>query len=58
MLKQQVAAAAAKGAAGKSGGLEEAHPDAHPDPAAAALAVQNGEGESLGVSSGVLQVNL
>ncbi len=36
--------------------MEEAALKAQPDAAAAALAVQNGEGESLGVSSGVLQV--
>lgn len=55
MLEQQ-ARSAARDAAENGGGLPEADPRAQPDAAAVALAVQNGEGESLGVSSGVLQV--
>lgn len=51
---EQQALTAARDAA--NGALPAADPRARPDANAAALAVQNGEGESLGVSSGILQV--
>lgn len=54
-LVEQQALAAVRDAI--DGALPAADPRAQPDANAAALAVQNGEGESLGVSSGILQGN-
>ena len=46
-----------QGAAARGGSRKlDADAGAAPDPMAAGVAVQNGEGDSLGVSSGVLQV--
>jgi hypothetical protein len=54
LLGQQARAAAC--GAPENGGAPEADPRMPQDPSAAGLAQQIGEGESLGVSSGVLQV--